>query len=103
MRCLQCGKDVPMFKRLAGSEFCSDAHRREYKEEFSQLALGRLLQSKPSETEERAGLKVGTMVTAFVEDHPPATSIAKAPIPVVSKGASIIMPPVSTKTTPATH
>lgn len=47
MRCLQCGKDVPLLKRMSGSEFCSDAHRREYQHEYSQLALGRLLQSKP--------------------------------------------------------
>ena len=47
MRCLQCGKDLPLLKRLAGSEFCSDAHRKEYQQEYSDLALGRLLQSKP--------------------------------------------------------
>src|ERR1700676_5116465 len=99
MRCLQCGKEVPMFKRLAGSEFCSEAHRREYKEEYSQLALGRLLQSKPPETEEKAGVKAGTMVTAFVEEKPPARPVAKAPIPVVSKAAPIMMPPVQTKPT----
>jgi hypothetical protein len=49
MRCLQCGKDVPLLKRLAGNEFCSHVHRREYQQEYSKLALGRLLQSKPSE------------------------------------------------------
>src|SRR2546429_8675263 len=51
MRCLQCGKDVPLLKRMTGSEFCSDAHRREYQREYSQLALGRLLQTKPTEVE----------------------------------------------------
>jgi len=51
MQCLLCGKSVPLLKRLPGSEFCSDAHRREYQKEFSQLALGRLLQSKPAESE----------------------------------------------------
>src|SRR5665213_201413 len=50
MRCLQCGKAIPLLKRLGGSnEFCSEAHRREYQHEFSQLALGRLLQSQPAE------------------------------------------------------
>ena len=50
MRCLQCGKGIPLFKRLGGSsEFCSDAHRKEYQREYSQLALGRLMQSHPSE------------------------------------------------------
>jgi len=49
MRCLQCGKEVPLLKRLSGSEFCSEAHRREYQKEYSQLALGRLLQSNLAE------------------------------------------------------
>ena len=51
MRCLQCGKAIPLFKRLAASEFCCEAHRREYQQEYSQLALGRLLQSSPSESQ----------------------------------------------------
>jgi hypothetical protein len=91
-----------MFKRLAGSEFCSDAHRRDYKEEYSQLALGRLLQSQPLEKEARAGVKIGTIVTAFVEEKLPAAPIAKAAMPVVSKGAPIIIPPAQTKSPPAT-
>jgi len=41
---------------MAGSEFCSDAHRREYQKEYSDLALGRLLQSKPPGLENNAGL-----------------------------------------------
>ncbi len=55
MRCLQCGKDLPLLKRMAGSEFCSDAHRREYQKEYSDLALGRLLQSKPPGLENSGG------------------------------------------------
>jgi hypothetical protein len=51
MRCLQCGKTVPLLKRMAGTEFCSEAHRREYQHEYSQLALGRLLQSQRTETQ----------------------------------------------------
>src|SRR5579863_4402465 len=52
MRCLQCGKAIPLFKRLGGSsEFCSDAHRKEYQQEYSQLALGRLMQSHSSESQ----------------------------------------------------
>src|ERR1700682_2849296 len=102
MRCLQCGKEVPMFKRLAGSEFCSEAHRREYKEEYSQLALGRLLLTKPPETDEKARMKTATVITAFVEEKPPLQPAAKAPIPVVSKAAPIMMPPVQTKSPTAT-
>jgi hypothetical protein len=49
MRCLYCGKELALFKRLTkGSEFCSEAHRTKYQEEFNDLALNRLLQSRKS-------------------------------------------------------
>src|SRR5712691_85181 len=49
MRCLHCGKELAVFKRLARQEFCSDDHRRQYREKYDQLALGRLLEEKPPE------------------------------------------------------
>src|SRR5579871_379713 len=50
MRCLYCGKGLALLKRLrGGGEFCSDAHRLKYQEEYNQLALSRLLQAKPQE------------------------------------------------------
>jgi hypothetical protein len=50
MRCLYCGKDLPLLKRLrGGGEFCSEAHRQQYRHEYEQLALTRLLQSPPAE------------------------------------------------------
>src|SRR5690349_6263531 len=45
MRCLYCGKELPLFKRLRGGEFCSENHRQRYQEEYTQLALSRLLQA----------------------------------------------------------
>jgi hypothetical protein len=48
MRCLYCGKELALFKRLRGGEFCSDAHRQHYQEEYTQLALNRLLQANSS-------------------------------------------------------
>jgi len=48
MRCLYCGKELALFKRLRGGEFCSDAHRLRYQEEYTQLALNRLLQANSS-------------------------------------------------------
>jgi hypothetical protein len=54
MRCLYCGKELPLFKRLRGGEFCSDAHRQSYQEEYTQLALNRLLQGADS-AEAKAG------------------------------------------------
>jgi hypothetical protein len=77
MRCLQCGKGIPLFKRLGGSsEFCSDAHRREYQHEYSQLALGRLLQSQPIESQvqpEREPMLASATVPAV--DELPAIAV----------------------------
>src|SRR5260370_31573886 len=48
MRCRYCGKELALLKRwTGGGEFCSDAHRQQYQEEYNQLALNRLLQAKP--------------------------------------------------------
>ena len=47
MRCLYCGKQLAFFRKLTGGgEFCSDAHRRSYQDEYNRLALSRLLQSQ---------------------------------------------------------
>lgn len=80
MRCLQCGKAIPLLKRLGGSsEFCSEAHRREYQKEFSDLALGRLLQSRPAEFRMQAeGASILAGATAPAVD-PHATAVNGAP------------------------
>ncbi|HSR07154.1 MAG TPA: hypothetical protein VLM42_08395 [Bryobacteraceae bacterium] len=98
MRCLQCGKDLPLLKRMAGSEFCSDAHRREYQKEYSDLALGRLLQSKPPGLENSGGLN-GT--PALVTPPPPANG-HMAPPPSVTLPVAPKLEPVvaATKTVP---
>lgn len=52
MRCLYCGKQLALLRRLTGSgEFCSDAHKQSYHEEYNRLALTRLIaaRSKPDE------------------------------------------------------
>src|SRR5215813_8383276 len=47
MRCLYCGKQLPLLKKLTGGgEFCSEAHRQSYQEEYNRLALSRLLQAQ---------------------------------------------------------
>jgi hypothetical protein len=49
MRCLYCNKELALLKRLTGgAEFCSDAHRKKYQEEFNDLALTRLMQAPPA-------------------------------------------------------
>jgi len=48
MQCLFCGKELALLKRWrGGAEFCSEAHRKEYQEQFEQLAVARLRQAKP--------------------------------------------------------
>jgi hypothetical protein len=55
MRCLYCGKELALLKRwTGGGEFCSDAHRQQYQDEYNQLALTRLLQAKPPGAEHAA-------------------------------------------------
>ena len=52
MRCLYCGKELALLKRLTGGgEFCSETHKQSYQEEYNRLALSRLLQaqSKPGD------------------------------------------------------
>src|SRR5580704_17023591 len=49
MRCLYCGKELALLKRLKGEEFCSDAHRQRYNEEYTELALSRLMQANSQE------------------------------------------------------
>jgi hypothetical protein len=47
MRCLYCGKELALLKRLrGGGEFCSDTHKQSYQEEYNRLALSRLLQAQ---------------------------------------------------------
>ena len=58
MRCLYCGKELALLKRwTGGGEFCSDAHRQQYQEEYNQLALTRLLQAKPQQPEPREAVQ----------------------------------------------
>ncbi len=46
MRCLYCGKELALLKRLrGGGDFCSDAHKQSYQEEYNRLALSRFAPS----------------------------------------------------------
>src|SRR5579864_3057869 len=55
MRCLYCGKHLPLFRKLTGGgEFCSDAHRDTYHEEYNRLAVSRLLQAQSRPEEPKA-------------------------------------------------
>ena len=57
MQCLFCGKELALLKRLrGGGEFCSEAHRKEYQDQYEQLALARLMQAKPPAESLSAGV-----------------------------------------------
>ena len=54
MRCLYCGKQLALLKRLTGGEFCSDAHKQSYQDEYNRLALTRLLQAQSKSDESKS-------------------------------------------------
>jgi hypothetical protein len=58
MRCLYCGKELALLKRLTkGGEFCSDAHKHSYQEEYNRLGLSRLLQARSRADESKVAQK----------------------------------------------
>jgi hypothetical protein len=80
MRCLHCGKELAVFKRLAGQEFCSDTHRRQYQEKYDQLALGRLLDERPSrDTAQVTPKKSRGPITLGIMDAPAQFPTAPPP------------------------
>jgi hypothetical protein len=105
MRCLHCGNALPLLKRLSGGEFCSDAHRREYQQKYSQLALARLLQAKPPGLDSPEQKKTFSDVNPAVPVLPPlgqshspasprvpvATPLPASPQPHVA-GVAVISP-----------
>jgi hypothetical protein len=57
MRCLHCGKELALLKRwTGGGQFCSDAHKKSYQEEYNRIALSRLLQAQTKEGSTKAAV-----------------------------------------------
>lgn len=46
MKCLQCGKRIPLLHVFSDGEFCSAAHRDQFRQQQNDLALARLLETK---------------------------------------------------------
>lgn len=46
MKCLYCGKKLPMVKKLTAEEFCTVAHRQAYFAEQEKLAVARLVEEQ---------------------------------------------------------
>jgi hypothetical protein len=68
MRCLYCGKELALLKRLTGgAEFCSEAHKKSYQEEYNRIALTRLLQAQA---------KTARKVPLQEKATPPAVTVA---------------------------
>jgi hypothetical protein len=75
MRCLYCGKELALLKRLTGGgEFCSEPHKQSYQEEYNRLALSRLLQAQS-----KPGDKAAAKTTSA---HPPPPARVSAPVAV---------------------
>lgn len=92
MRCLYCGKHLALFRKLTGGgEFCSDAHRRSYQDEYNRLALSRLLQSQTAgddappaeklpEASQKPRARAGTVLGLEVMPTRPQQSASPAPV-----------------------
>ncbi len=71
MGCRYCGKELALLKRLTGGgEFCSEAHKRSYQDEYNRLALSRLLQAQKVNQGEPAGKRAGTSVAPVAVEEP---------------------------------
>lgn len=79
MRCLYCGKELALLKRLTGGgEFCSDAHKQSYQEEYNRLGLSRLLQARTRADESKSAQKTPVLPVAVID--PPAEQIVAKPV-----------------------
>jgi hypothetical protein len=94
MRCLYCGKELALLKRLTGNgEFCSDQHKQSYHDEYNRLALSRLLQAQ-TKTEEGRAKSSGKGNAGPAETASPSNKRERGPampVPVAQK-----MEPVAT-------
>lgn len=84
MRCLQCGVEMALLKKLRNStEFCSDECRQKYQDESNQLAVSRLMQQRKPKPA-RAPLPSARAAAGVVDRTPPApaavVAVAEPPI-----------------------
>ncbi|MCP5118631.1 MAG: hypothetical protein GY953_48075, partial [bacterium] len=84
MRCLHCGKRLSLMRKLARSEFCSDAHRRQYRDEQETLGLARLIESNAKPNRESTKKKKSRKRSEAEADEPSvlAAFFAEPPKPV---------------------
>jgi hypothetical protein len=93
MRCLYCGKELALLKRLTGGgEFCSDAHKQSYQEEYNRLALSRLLQAqkKGQQASSLPAQKSAPPPQASVAVAEPAPEPAAEEVPTPAEPAPVL-------------
>ncbi len=80
MRCLYCGEPLSLLRKLTGkAEFCSEAHREAYQDEFNSLALQRLA-SQPKQSARREPARPSEPPrVADPQTPPPPAAVAEAP------------------------
>src|SRR5579863_982251 len=88
MRCLYCGKELALLKRLrGGGEFCSDTHKQSYQEEYNRLALSRLLQAQSKGPQAPSSPPQNTVpppnVSVAIQEPEPDDAVNEATAPVV--------------------
>jgi hypothetical protein len=80
MRCLYCGNELALLKKLrGGGEFCSEAHRQKYQEEYTQLALNRLMQAHPKAQKRAPAPAADERVSRPPEPPPPPPAAPPEP------------------------
>lgn len=83
MRCLYCGKELALLKRLTGGgDFCSEAHKQSYQEEYNRLALSRLLQAQKKKQQSSHSPEKAAepdSATVAVQEEAPRDPEPKAP------------------------
>ncbi|MBY0506372.1 MAG: hypothetical protein K2X03_20805 [Bryobacteraceae bacterium] len=83
MRCLYCGEPLSLLRKLTGkAEFCSEAHREAYQQEFNSLALQRLAAQPKQGKRELSPFPPQVPVETVPEPAPaPAEAFAGLPFP----------------------
>src|SRR5581483_9522977 len=86
MRCLYCGKELALLKRLrGGGDFCSEAHKQSYQEEYNRLALSRLLQAQKKGKQGQAAGALAAAEQPKAVEAPQAVVALDAPEPEIQE------------------
>ena len=96
MRCLHCGVELALLKKLAGGEnFCSDAHRAAYHDEFSRLALDRLMQARPASRNKSSAIAAAPAAETMAVTYPTPATTDETIVRKHSDSPPAMVPPAS--------